>query len=282
VGLVRVKKVARRYVCGVPPQPREYKPPPWVATSGHEDAVTPSCKVDIAHSPTPLHHFSFPSPSFCTGSQKLDLWVKRDDLCGLAFSGNKVRKLEFIIPELLKAGHDSVVTIGGIQSNHCRAVATACAMFGMESHLVLRLGKEFDSPSPSSVLLPGNILIDRLMGAKLHLVTHKEYAKHGWEKLLEIVGGKLKHKNPYLMPVGGSTATGCWGYIEAYHELCNDIQKIKTFSHFDDIFLPVGSGGTAAGIAIANYLCGSPTKIHAVRYSFWACVCCLSERVLIP
>ena len=93
--------------------------------------------------------------------------VAGDDLTGMQLSGNKVRKLEFLLSEALDLGHDSVITIGGIQSNHARATAVAAKLLGLQCHLILRNSCAFANSDPGLV---GNLLVERLAGATLHQV----------------------------------------------------------------------------------------------------------------
>ena len=91
-----------------------------------------------------------------------EVWIKRDDCTGCELSGNKIRKLEFLLAEALEGGFDSVITVGGIQSNHCRATAAAARRVGLEPHIILRS----DAPDVNSAGLVGNLMIDRMVGAQ--------------------------------------------------------------------------------------------------------------------
>ena len=115
-------------------------------------------------------------------------------------------------------GCDCVITIGGIQSNHCRATAAAARLVGLEPHLVLRCSATVVDSDPGLV---GNLLLDRMLGAKLHLVTTGEYATRGQAALTAALADKLARqgRTPYIIPVGGSNALGTWGYLDAMEEL---------------------------------------------------------------
>ncbi|MDP9148439.1 MAG: pyridoxal-phosphate dependent enzyme, partial [Myxococcota bacterium] len=106
----------------------------------------------------------------------VDLWVKRDDMTGGAEAGNKVRKLEFLLGDAMASGCDTVITCGGLQSNHARATALACASLGLACVLVLRA----DDPSQKDLPRTGNLFLDRLAGAELRLVSHEDYAKRAF------------------------------------------------------------------------------------------------------
>ncbi|NQX88955.1 MAG: pyridoxal-phosphate dependent enzyme, partial [Halioglobus sp.] len=111
-------------------------------------------KIDLAQTPTPLQLLKRATRKWGNGHR---LWVKRDDLTGCEMSGNKVRKLEFITAYAIDNGYDTLITCGGLQSNHCRATAFAGARCGLSVHLLLR-GDETNAPA-------GNLLRDRLAGA---------------------------------------------------------------------------------------------------------------------
>ena len=224
-----------------------YSPPAWArALRG-----APARRLSLARLPTPVA----PWPVAGTGGR---LFVKRDDLSGLQLSGNKVRKLEFLLAEALDRGCDSVVTVGGVQSNHCRATATAARYLGLEPHLVLRTTTRGAQDDPG---LQGNLLVDRLVGAHVHQVTKVEYQRAGSEALTAAVADRLRAegRKPYVIPVGGSNALGAWGYLEAVRELEPDVRALG----ITDIALATGSGGTAAGLALGTRLAGLDCRVRA-------------------
>ena len=199
------------------------------------------------------------------------MYIKRDDLTGMQLSGNKVRKLEFLLAEAMDQDADCVITIGGVQSNHCRATAVASRYLGLDSHLILRADRSVaDAGDPGLV---GNLLIERAVGADVHLVTKREYATHGSVALTQGLRRKLARegKKPYVIPVGGSNAVGTWGYVDAMAELAGQMDGaieggcdgvIDGGRPFTDIVMACGSGGTTAGIALGAALCpglGRPT-----------------------
>ena len=114
-------------------------------------------RIRLAQTPTPLQYLERASREWGCGHR---LWVKRDDLTGCTLSGNKVRKLEFIIPHAIDNGCDTLLTCGGVQSNHCRATALAGAQLGLRVHLLLR----GDEPAEHE----GNFLLDHLAGAAVN------------------------------------------------------------------------------------------------------------------
>lgn len=210
-------------------------------------AINELNRVRLAHLPTPLHAL----PRL---TRKLDgpgLWIKRDDLTGLAGGGNKTRKLEFLIAEALDRGCDSVVTAGGAQSNHCRQTAAACAQVGLECHLVL--GGE-----PPALPL-GNLLLDDLLGSRIHWVE-----KSRRNNRLDELGGELRRqgREPYVIPIGGSNSLGCLGYARAMFELKEQASQLGIT--IDRIVFATSSGGTQAGIVLGARLSGFRGRITAI------------------
>jgi 1-aminocyclopropane-1-carboxylate deaminase/D-cysteine desulfhydrase-like pyridoxal-dependent ACC family enzyme len=162
--------------------------------------------------------------------------------------------------QALAGNHDCVVTIGGIQSNHCRATAVAARYLGLDCHLILRTSRQAVDQDPSLV---GNLLVERLAGAQLHMVTKEEYTRLGSQELTRRLAEQLTAagRRPYVIPVGGSNALGSWGYLQAAEELA---QQAALLGHaFDDIAMACGSGGTTAGLALGNRLSGFGARVHA-------------------
>ena len=201
-------------------------------------------RFSLVSLPTPLHELSRLSQRL-RGPQLL---VKRDDLTGLAFGGNKARKLEFLIGDALSAGADTVVTAGASQSNHCRQTAAAAASVGMRCILVLR----GDPPAGCT----GNILLDRLLGAELRFSGQRSRE----EVMDEIVASELKQgRNPYPIPLGGSNALGAVAFALAVEELL-----WQTDVRFDRIIFASSSGGTQAGLIAGAHLLGFHGQILGI------------------
>ena len=192
--------------------------------------------------PSPLH----PLPRL---SQELgvEIWAKRDDVSsGLAFGGNKVRKLEWLAADALAQGCDTLVSIGNIQSNHTRQVAAVAAVLGMRCRLVQEEWTRWDDPVYDKV---GNILLSRLMGAET-LLEGEGYStavKETWERALEQVrseGGK-----PYPIPAGASDhPLGGLGYADFADELAAQEQAQGIF--FDTVVTATCTGSTQAGMVV--------------------------------
>ncbi len=163
------------------------------------------------------------------------LWIKRDDLTGLAGGGNKTRKLEFLVGAALAAGADSLITTGAIQSNHCRQTAAAAASAGLHCHLVL-------SGQPPEIPV-GNLLLDRLLGAEIiWCEPHQRMAR------LAALADELRASggHPYAIPYGGSDPVGAAGYALAAEEL--HFQVRERGLSLDAVVIPSSSGGTQAGL----------------------------------
>jgi L-cysteate sulfo-lyase len=199
--------------------------------------LDPFPRVRLASLPTPLEPLPRLS-AFLAGPRVL---VKRDDQTGLAMGGNKARKLEFLAGDALALGCDTLVTTGGLQSNHARQTAAAAARLGMQCELVLarvvpRSSEEYEQS--------GNVLLDRLLGARLRVLP----AGQSSERVLESVAAELRDqgRKPYVVPLGGSTAHGALGYVGALFELLEQAREGDV--RVDAIVVPVGSAGTVAGI----------------------------------
>ncbi|GJN22429.1 hypothetical protein PR202_gb09989 [Eleusine coracana subsp. coracana] len=183
----------------------------------------------------------------------------------MQLSGNKVRKLEFLMADAVAHGADCVITVGGIQSNHCRATAVAAKYLNLDCYLILRTSKLLVEKDPGLV---GNLLVERLVGAHIDLVSKEEYGKIGSVALADLLKKKLleEGRKPYVIPVGGSNSLGTWGYIEAIRELEQQVQQSTEFK-FDDIVVACGSGGTIAGFALGSRLSSLKAKAKGLGYA---------------
>ncbi|MFH2093790.1 MAG: D-cysteine desulfhydrase family protein [Pseudomonadota bacterium] len=192
-------------------------------------------KANLGFFPTPVVKLS--RLSSVLGGPKI--FMKRDDLTGLAFGGNKTRKLEFLLQDAIDRGSDTVITAGASQSNHCRQTAAAAACLQLECHLVL--GGE------SPEIANGNLLLDNLLGSQIHWAG----ANRKGEDIPQIFEQlKAKGKNPYVVPYGGSNELGAYAFIRALEELEQQVE-ISQFSH---IVFASSSGGTHAGLMLGKAL----------------------------
>src|SRR4051812_25287552 len=148
-------------------------------------------------------------------------WIKRDDQTGSELSGNKIRKLEYLLAEALAQRATHVITCGGEQSNHARATALAAAQLGMKSVLILRTDDPAKPPRPT-----GNILLDTLCGAELVWISRPAWRDRN--RLLAEQADRIRADggSPYVVPEGGSNALGSWGYIRAMRELVVDLRDV--------------------------------------------------------
>ncbi|MCB9665758.1 MAG: D-cysteine desulfhydrase family protein [Alphaproteobacteria bacterium] len=196
----------------------------------------------LARLPTPV----LPAPRL-SDALGVEVWVKRDDLTGLGLSGNKVRKLDFLLADAVDRGCDCVLTTGGLQSNHARATAVACRQLGLEPFLLLR------GAIPD--VADSNLLLDHLLGATLRTCTTEGYRQRdamlqAWAEELRAEG-----RTPCVIPEGGSCGLGSLGYVRAAAELAH-----QEAPAFDGIVCAVGSGGTLAGLARG----GLDAPVHGV------------------
>ncbi|VAI61293.1 unnamed protein product [Triticum turgidum subsp. durum] len=235
---------------------KPYAPPSWASHL----ALAPSHTFSLGHFPTPIHKWNLPNLPEGT-----EVWIKRDDLSGMQLSGNKVRKLEFLLADAVAQGADCVITVGGIQSNHCRATAVAAKYLNLDCYLILRTSKLLVDQDPGLV---GNLLVERLLGAHIDLVSKEEYGKIGSVALADLLKKRLleEGRKPYVIPVGGSNSLGTWGYIEAVRELEQQIQ-LSGDVQFDDIVVACGSGGTIAGLALGSKLSSLMAKAKGLGYA---------------
>jgi len=199
--------------------------------------VPPPPRVSLANLPTPLERLERTSDLL-----GVDLWVKRDDLTGSALTGNKVRKLEFLCGEACspEVGADTLITCGAVTSNHARATAVAAARLGLRSFLVLR-GTEPAVPD-------GNLLLDRLVGAETMFITPEQWPDR--DRIMADVAERLRAegRRPYVIPEGGSSPLGAWGYRAASAELAGQAKHAGL--DLAQVWHAVGSGGTTAGLAL--------------------------------
>ncbi|HUG52096.1 MAG TPA: D-cysteine desulfhydrase family protein, partial [Vicinamibacteria bacterium] len=182
---------------------------------------------------------------------------KRDDGTGLGAGGNKARKLEFLLGEALALGADTVVTVGGVQSNHVRQTAAAAARLGLRCEAVLL---DAVARADAAYRSSGNVLLDRLFGACLHFAPAGADA----ESTLEELAGRLRRSGarPYVVPMGGSSALGCLGYAEAAAEILAQAEALDV--RLDHVVVACGSAGTQAGLVAGFAAQGSPAAVHGV------------------
>jgi len=211
-------------------------------------------RVHLAPLPTPLEEAPRLRQALGGSRGCPRILIKRDDLTGLAMGGNKVRKLEYHLGDALAQGCDALITSGAIQSNHCRVTAAAARRAGLEVVLVLRPGESED--------LQGNLLLDRVLGARVRIAPHPTAASVEATVAEEMDALRREGRRPYLVPKGASTPLGAAAYVEAFMEMLAQTTAMGVV--VDAIVFCTGSGGTHAGLLAGAALCQSGIKIVGI------------------
>jgi 1-aminocyclopropane-1-carboxylate deaminase/D-cysteine desulfhydrase-like pyridoxal-dependent ACC family enzyme len=189
-------------------------------------------------------------PGECAG-----LWLKRDDRCATPYGGNKVRKLEFLLADALARGRESVFTFGVAGSNHALATAVYASQFGLEAHLLL-------TPQSNSSFVGRNLLFGRWAGARqVHCETEADATRTA--RILEL-RGRGTRPAPYRVPGGGSSPLGAVGFVNAGLELAAQV-RAGVMPEPDDLYVALGTMGTAAGLALGLAVAGLRTRLVLVR-----------------
>jgi L-cysteate sulfo-lyase len=225
-------------------------------------------RVELAHIPTPLE----PMKHFSKRLEKVNVFIKRDDQTGLAFGGNKARKLEFIMADVLEQKADTVITWAGVQSNWCRQTAAAAKKLGIKPLLILfkrpGLPYEYD----------GNLLLDVVLDSEIRIVESRAGQKMmEYEGVRSDVDGfadevRRKGGRPYIAPIGGSLPEasmskpwGAMGYVNAFMEIAE--QAASRNIKVDAVVFATGSGSTHAGLLVGAKLLSPQTKIIGISVS---------------
>jgi D-cysteine desulfhydrase len=203
-------------------------------------------KLKLAHLPTPLWRHDELDALVGTA-----LWVKRDDMSAGPAAGNKIRKLEYLLADAQARGARTVITCGGLQSNHARATAILARQVGLRAVLLLRSAQARPS------LEAGNAFLDTLVGAEIRIITPEQYKERAALMLDAQAELERQGEPSYVIPEGGSCGLGALGYLDAMGELRAqlDAREAHAPRSFDAVVHACGSGGTAAGVAlgIARY-----------------------------
>jgi 1-aminocyclopropane-1-carboxylate deaminase/D-cysteine desulfhydrase-like pyridoxal-dependent ACC family enzyme len=214
------------------------------------EALSRQPRLALATLPTPLGF----AARFSAAVGR-DVWLKRDDLTGLALGGNKARKIEYIFGAAAGAGVvDTVVTVGAPQSNHARTVAAAARVAGWDCHLVLG-GDRPERPS-------GNLVVDVALGADMTFAGTQD-----WDEL-EVIATALadelraQGRRPLFIPIGGSTPTGALGFVAAYLELLDQLDQLGIAP--GAIIHATSTGGTQAGLDFAHRVLASGPEVIGV------------------
>jgi D-cysteine desulfhydrase len=211
--------------------------------------IAPPARLELALTPTPLLRLGRLSRRL-----GVELYVKRDDLTGLLESGNKVRKLEFLVGDALGQGADTLITCGAALSNGCRAVAAVAARLGLRAIIAIR------GERPAAY--DGNLLLGRLLGAELRYCPDGGLADE--RELMEPLAAEVRARGgrPYIIPEGGAGELGALGYVECAVELAEQIHHGAP--RFDTVVVSDGTGGSHAGLLMGKQLTGLPGEIVGV------------------
>lgn len=198
-------------------------------------------RVELLDGPTPIHRLARIEQAFGLATRNIRLHAKRDDLMSLGGGGNKLRKLEFHLGAALAEGIDTVISVGGVQSNHARLTAAACARLGIPCELILgrmvpRDGADYEKN--------GNVLLDDLFGVRPILLPRGENSLEHANARAEVL--RAQGRKVRVIPVGGSTPVGVLGYARCAREIA--VQEDARGARFDRVIVPNGSSGTHAGL----------------------------------
>jgi D-cysteine desulfhydrase len=223
--------------------------------------MLPPSRLTLARLPTPIHRLGTVSKNL---GKEVYLW--RDDLTGFIDSGNKLRKLEFLVADALAQGADHLITCGGPQSNHTRATAAVARSLGLGISILILPKLGFDRAKPPNA----NLLLDQIFDADITWINPEDFVRHGssYDAFFEQETTRLKAlgKKPYAISLGGSSPIGCKGYLHAVEEMLATWTKLVPNSLFpDDLFCALGSGGTYVGLQMGIQSQNIPTKLHGVN-----------------
>ncbi|HHT85888.1 MAG: D-cysteine desulfhydrase family protein [Bacillota bacterium] len=209
-------------------------------------------RLNLFPRPTPLEEL--PRLQKALGC-KPRIFIKRDDLTQSGLGGNKNRKLDFIMADAVAQGSDVIITLGGVQSNHCRQTLAVATKLGLECHLI------FGGEEPA--VKQGNQLYNTLLKANMHFVPEEGDLYAAADDLVAEL--EKKGRKPYLIPVGGSTPLGALGYVESTKEVIEQGKQMGvTFGH---AFIALGSAGTQAGAEVESREKCPSMRIHGVSVS---------------
>lgn len=199
----------------------------------------------LGHFPTPIDSLNRLGTALGLSQR---LFIKRDDAISFGFGGNKVRKLRYVIPDLEAQGVDTIITCGGIQSNHARATAAAAAASGLRCHLVM------NGARPTH--LTGNALLNQLLGATVEYVAGRPDRKPAMARAFERL--RAEGRRPAIVPLGASTPMGALGFVDAVGELVHQGARPDVIVH------ACSSGGTSAGLLAGAALHRLETRIIGI------------------
>jgi D-cysteine desulfhydrase family pyridoxal phosphate-dependent enzyme len=201
--------------------------------------------IALAPAPTPVEELQRLRESLGGGPRLL---VKRDDTIGFAFGGNKVRKMRLVAADALAKGADTLITAGGVQSNHARVTAAAAAKLGLRCILIAN-GR---APERATA----NALLDQMLGAEIRYVVDRTERAAAMDSAAAEL--RLAGRTPYVIPIGASTPLGAAAFVDAIHELATQIDPPDIIVH------STSSGGTQAGLVAGCLLAGWKTRVIGI------------------
>lgn len=203
-------------------------------------------RVSLAELPTPVVRLSHIGKRFAHEQ----LFMKQDNLSGPLYGGNKIRKLEFLLGKALAEGRKRIITYGAAGSNHALATAVCCRQLGLKAISIL-------APQEPNEHVRRNILMQHALGAEMILCT--DYTQ--FPEVTKRISKRCKKEDgvdPGIIPAGGTNATGALGFVNAAFEMAGQLRP-------DVIYIPMGTGGTLAGLLVGLKLAGLDTRIEAIR-----------------
>jgi D-cysteine desulfhydrase family pyridoxal phosphate-dependent enzyme len=221
-------------------------------------------RLSLANLPTPLIEAPRLRAALGGGDTCPRIFIKRDDLTGLATGGNKARKLEYSVAQAVADGATVLVTTGALQSNHARSVAAAARIAGMQCVLILT--GEPGRPE-------GNLVLDHLLGATIHFVADApggfSPGKQNPHEVEAIERTRTELRNagevPYVVPLGASDEIGTVGYVEAARELGEQLRRAGVSA--TRVYVGAGTRGTQAGLVLGAAMLKAPWKVHGIAIS---------------
>lgn len=232
------------------------------ATTRVREALDRQPRISLATLPTPIVEASRLRSALGGAAACPRILIKRDDLTTLGLGGNKARKLEYLVADARAQGATTLITTGAVQSNHARMTAAAACIAGMRCVLVLTTTGD-DPP------VAGNLLLDKLYGAEIRLVPSIDpMLAVGQDEAVvaEVVTTeKAAGRIPYVIPIGGSSGIGVFGYVGGTAELVDQLAEAGIAP--SRLYYASGSRGTQAGLTLGAKLCGARYRVYGVAVS---------------